>query len=77
MRERPRRRISHGGGAASGSASVEGDIVELSGNNLCDGTGRYRWAVQDDGSLVLTELEPDPCTARAAVLVGQAFTRAG
>jgi hypothetical protein len=44
----------------SGQVEVDGDEIVFSRSNLCDGDGRYRWAIEGN-VLRFTPLAPDPC----------------
>jgi hypothetical protein len=67
-------RIQRGPAGGSGRISVEGDEIEFSGSNLCDGSGTYTWML-DDGRLRFTEIVADPCDGRTSVLLRGTFGR--
>ena len=68
-------RYSISRGAAAGTGRMDATVgeVEFSGSDLCDGTGRYRWAITN-GELTFTSITPDPC-GRSEVLDGVAYTK--
>ena len=69
-------RYSTGGpfGPASGSISVEGDVITFFKSTECDGMGAYRWTIEGD-SLLLESIGSDDCPGRAHALAGETYTR--
>ena len=53
---------------------VFGDEAVLSHSNLCEGAGRYRWAI-DGETLRFDSVSPDPCDGRQKSFDGVTFTR--
>jgi hypothetical protein len=63
-----------GFGPASGSITVEGDVITFLKSDQCDGMGAYRWSIDGD-SLHLESIGPDDCLGRAHALADQTHTR--
>jgi hypothetical protein len=67
-------RLTRGANSGSGHISVQGDEIEFSGSNLCDGTGTYHWSIDGD-DLTFTAFGPtDPCGG-TRVLDRQVYVR--
>lgn len=65
---------------AEGNVVVDGDEIDFFNGNGCGvllpgGIGRYRWKLQDSGSVHFTALNQDPC-GRADILENATWTRA-
>lgn len=64
---------------AEGSVVVNGDEIDFFSGSGCGiplpgGIGRYRWTLQDDGSVHFTALSHDPC-GRVDILDNATWTR--
>jgi hypothetical protein len=66
--------ISRGGPAGAGRMSATATEIELTGSNLCDGTGRYTWSVTN-GELTFTSIGADECSGRSEVLDGKTYRK--
>jgi Polyketide cyclase / dehydrase and lipid transport len=53
---------------------TKGSRVRLKQPKLPEGVGRYRWELQDSGSVQFTALNPDPC-GRVDILANATWTR--
>ena len=64
---------------AAGNVVVNGDEIDFFNGSGCgiplpDGVGRYRWKLEDNGSVQFTALNPDPC-GRVDILANATWTR--
>jgi hypothetical protein len=67
-------RLTRGPNSGSGRIAVQGDEIEFSGSNLCDGTGTYHWSIDGD-SLTFTAFGPADTCGGTRVLAGQVYFR--
>ena len=65
--------INRAGHVGGGKIAVTDDVIEFFAGDLCQGVGRYVWAISGD-ALTLEPVVPDECGGRAASLVDVTYT---
>jgi hypothetical protein len=66
--------IARGPAGGTGQMKVADGEAEFFGSNLCDGTGVYRWSIQDE-ALTFVSVDPDECPGRSEVLDGKTYRK--
>jgi hypothetical protein len=67
--------INHGAFGASGTASVEGEIIRFESGSVCDGVGTYRWTIEGDTLTFAVTEAGEPCDGRLEAFDGVRYER--
>lgn len=66
--------IRRGPARGAGRMKATASEAEFSGSDLCDGSGRYKWSIED-GAVTFVLIDKDACSGRSEVLDGKTYRK--